>query len=40
MDAAGKKRIIMEVTADGTPRLCFLDANGGVVKQILPQETK
>lgn len=38
MDAAGKKRIVMEVTADGTPRLSFLDASGNVVNQIPPQK--
>jgi hypothetical protein len=36
MDANGKKRISMEVAADGTPRLSFLDADGKVVNQITP----
>lgn len=40
MDAQGKKRIVMEVGADGTPRLSFLDANGKVVNQIFPAEAK
>ena len=36
MDAAGKKRIVMEVPATGTPRLAFLDANGKVIDQLSP----
>jgi hypothetical protein len=36
MDGRGKKRILMEVPADGTPRLSFLDANGKVVSQRGP----
>jgi hypothetical protein len=31
MDSRGKKRILMEVRADGTPSLSFLDANGGLL---------
>lgn len=38
MDAKGKKRIAMEVTADGTPRLYFLDADGKVTNQITPSK--
>lgn len=34
MDTAGRKRIVMEVAADGEPRLFFLDANGKVVNQV------
>jgi len=34
MDAQGKKRIVMEVKADGTPSLFFLDANGRVISQF------
>lgn len=33
-DAAGKPRIVLDVTADGTGRLQFLDANGKVVQQL------
>lgn len=40
MDAQGKKRIVMEVGPDGTPRLSFLDAGGNVVNQILPPKEK
>jgi hypothetical protein len=40
MDAAGKKRIVMEVGADGTARLSFLDASGNVVNQILPPKSR
>ncbi len=36
MDAQGKKRILMEVAADGTPSLSFLDADGKVVNQFAP----
>jgi hypothetical protein len=36
MDGRGKKRILMEVPANGTPRLSFLDANGKVVSQRGP----
>jgi hypothetical protein len=34
MDAKGKKRIVMEVKADGTASLSFLDANGKVINQL------
>ena len=30
MDADGKKRLVMQVKADGTPELTFFDANGSV----------
>jgi len=36
MDAKGKKRIVMEVKADGTPSLSFLDADGKAMRQTLP----
>jgi hypothetical protein len=36
MDSDGKKRIAMEVAADGTPHLLFLDANGKVTNQMTP----
>lgn len=39
MDASGKKRILMEVRADGTPSLSFLDANGKVVNQMSPSSS-
>jgi hypothetical protein len=39
MDAKGKKRISMEVAADGTPRLVFLDANGKVVNEWMPAKS-
>ncbi len=35
MDAEGKKRIVMQVAADGTPSLDFLDADGHIVKRVL-----
>jgi len=35
MDADGKKRIVMQVAADGTPSLDFLDADGHIVKRVL-----
>jgi hypothetical protein len=40
MDAKGKKRISMEVAADGTPRLVFLDADGKVVNQLVPAKAQ
>jgi hypothetical protein len=40
MDAKGKKRISMEVAADGTPRLAFLDADGKVVNQFTAAKTQ
>jgi hypothetical protein len=36
MDANGKKRIVMQVTADGAASLDFLDADGHVVKRVIP----
>ena len=36
MDGNGKKRIVMQVTADGTASLDFLDAEGHVVRQLVP----
>ena len=39
MDANGKKRIVMEVPANGTPHISFLDANGKIIKQVAPAST-
>jgi hypothetical protein len=36
MDATGRKRIVMQVTADGVPSLDFLDADGHVVRRFIP----
>jgi hypothetical protein len=36
MDGKGRKRISMQVAADGTPQLAFLDADGKVVNQLVP----
>jgi hypothetical protein len=36
MDANGKKRIVMQVSADGTASLDFFDAEGHVVRHFLP----
>jgi hypothetical protein len=36
MDAKGKKRIVMQVTADGTASLDFLDAEGHIVRRLIP----
>ena len=36
MDAAGRKRIVMQVSADGTPSLTFLDDKGTAVQRLLP----
>ena len=38
MDDKGRKRISMEVAADGTPRLTFLDAEGKVMNQLVPSK--
>jgi hypothetical protein len=35
-DAKGRKRIVMQVTADGTSSLDFLDAEGHVVRHFIP----
>ncbi len=35
-DASGRKRIVMQVAADGTASLDFLDAEGHVVKHVVP----
>jgi hypothetical protein len=40
MDDKGRRRISMEVAADGTPRLSFLDAEGKVVNQVTPTTLK
>ena len=39
MDKQGRKRIVMEVAADGESSLTFLDADGKVVKRLLPEAT-
>ena len=36
MDAKGKKRIVMKVDGDGAASLDFLDANGQVVRRLVP----
>lgn len=36
MDAKGKKRIVIQVAADGAASLDFLDAQGQVVKRLVP----
>ena len=35
MDANGKKRIVMQVTADGAASLNFLDADGRIVRKLV-----
>ena len=35
-DAKGRKRIVMQVTADGTSTLDFLDAEGHVARSLIP----
>ncbi|MGH8214792.1 MAG: hypothetical protein ACREPZ_03755 [Rhodanobacteraceae bacterium] len=34
MDAKGRKRILLDVAADGTSRMSFLDANGKVIDRF------
>lgn len=36
MDPDGKKRIVMQVGADGTPSLVFLDNKGQTIQQLVP----
>ena len=36
MDVQGRRRIVMEVKADGSSSLTFLDANGRVLNQLTP----
>ena len=36
MDIQGRRRIVMEVKADGGSSLTFLDANGKVLNQLVP----
>ena len=36
MDAKGKQRLVLQVTADGAPSLSFYDAQGAVVQQFTP----
>jgi hypothetical protein len=36
MDSLGRRRIVMEVRADGASTLTFLDANGNVLHQLAP----
>jgi hypothetical protein len=40
MDASGKKRISLEVTADGAAKMEFLDSNGRVVQQVSPPKSE
>jgi len=37
MDGGGRPRIVMQVTADGTTSLAFLDSSGKVVNQLGPE---
>jgi hypothetical protein len=36
MDPSGRKRIVMQVSADGTPSLVFLDDKGRTIQQLAP----
>ena len=36
MDSQGRRRIVMEVKADGASSLAFLDGNGKVLNQLVP----
>ena len=36
MDAAGKKRIVLQAPATGTPRIGFLDADGKTINEFVP----
>lgn len=37
-DSKGKKRIIMQVSADGTPSLAFFDAEGHLTQDLAPRK--
>jgi hypothetical protein len=40
LDARGKKRMVMQVAADGSSSLSFLDANGSVLNKLTPVAEK
>jgi hypothetical protein len=40
MDGSGKKRLLMQVTEDGTARFSLLDADGKVVQELLPASAR
>ena len=40
MDREGRKRIVLQVTPDGTPSISFLDADGKVVNQLGPTRSQ
>lgn len=39
MDGNGHKRLLLEVPAEGTPRIAFLDQNGKIVNELAPAKT-
>jgi hypothetical protein len=39
-DANGRKRLLLQVTADGTAKFSLLDAEGKVTKELLPDATR
>ena len=40
MDRSGRKRIVLQVTPDGSPSILFLDADGKVVSQLGPARSQ
>jgi len=36
MDAAARKRMVLQVSATGTPRIAFLDADGKTINEFVP----
>lgn len=40
MDRNGRKRIVLQVTPDGTPSISFLDADGKVLNQLGPTQSR
>ena len=40
MDRNGRKRIVLQVTPDGTPSIAFLDADGKVVNELGPTRSR
>ena len=39
MDGEGRKRLLLEVPAEGTPRIAFLDPAGKVINELVPAKT-
>ncbi len=40
MDGNGRKRLVMEVPENGSPRISFLDADGKILSELVPAKAK